>query len=98
MHPASYRYFMEEQLFGLVNINPENIFIPNGAAEDPEAESQAYEERLKAAGGIDLQVLGIGTNGHIGFNEPGTPFNTTTHVVELTSSTAGSQRSIFRFH
>ncbi len=94
-HPASYRYFMEEQLFGLVNINPENIFIPNGAAEDPEAESQAYEERLKAAGGIDLQVLGIGTNGHIGFNEPGTPFNTTTHVVELTSSTREANARFF---
>lgn len=94
-HPASYRYFMEEHLFGKVNIRPEQIFIPSGVADDPESECEAYEKRLQDAGGIDLQVLGIGVNGHIGFNEPGTPLNSTTHVVELTASTREANARFF---
>ncbi len=64
-------------------------------AENPDEECQAYEERIRKAGGIDLQVLGIGINGHIGFNEPGTPFNTLTHVAELTESTREANARFF---
>ncbi|MGI6149044.1 MAG: glucosamine-6-phosphate deaminase [Firmicutes bacterium] len=94
-HPASYRYFMEEHLFGHVNVPKERIFIPNGMAEDPEAECRAYDELIRKLGGIDLQVLGIGVNGHIGFNEPGTPFEATTHVAELTASTREANARFF---
>ncbi|HHT72348.1 MAG TPA: glucosamine-6-phosphate deaminase [Firmicutes bacterium] len=94
-HPASYRYFMEEHLFGKVNVPKGSIHVPNGMAENPDEECQAYEERIRKAGGIDLQVLGIGINGHIGFNEPGTPFNTLTHVAELTESTREANARFF---
>ena len=66
----SYRYFMNNNLFKHININLENTFVPNGCAEDLEAESKAYDQRIKEYGGIDLQLLGIGLDGHIGFNEP----------------------------
>ncbi len=69
-HPGSYRSFMEEHLFSHVNIKPENRHFLNGTTRDPEAECLRYEREIADAGGIDLQVLGIGTNGHIGFNEP----------------------------
>lgn len=85
--PASYWTFMHEQLFNHVDIKEENIHLPNGKAEDLAAECAAYDARIKEAGGIDLQLLGIGVNGHIGFNEPGTPFESLTNIVELTEST-----------
>lgn len=85
--PASYWTFMHENLFNFVDIQPENIHLPNGKATDLTAECVAYDERIKEAGGIDLQLLGIGVNGHIGFNEPGTPFDSMTNIVELTEST-----------
>ena len=85
--PASYWTFMHEQLFNHVDIKEENIHLPNGKAEDLAAECIAYDARIKEAGGIDLQLLGIGVNGHIGFNEPGTPFESLTNIVELTEST-----------
>jgi len=85
--PASYWTFMHEQLFNHVDIKEENIHLPNGKAEDLAAECVAYDARIKEAGGIDLQLLGIGVNGHIGFNEPGTPFESLTNIVELTEST-----------
>lgn len=94
-HPASYRCFMEEKLFGHINVPKDRIYIPNGMAEDPEAECRAYEELIRKMGGIDLQVLGIGVNGHIGFNEPGTPFNTTTHVAELAPATREANSRFF---
>ncbi len=85
--PASYWTFMHEQLFNHVDIKEENIHLPNGKAEDLAEECVAYDARIKEAGGIDLQLLGIGVNGHIGFNEPGTPFESLTNIVELTEST-----------
>ena len=69
-HPQSYHSFMHENLFRHVNIRPENVHIPDGNATDVPAFCAAYEQRIRDAGGIDLQILGIGTDGHIGFNEP----------------------------
>lgn len=85
--PASYWTYMHETLFNHVDINEDNVHLPNGVATDLEAECENYDKRIAAAGGIDLQLLGIGVNGHIGFNEPGTSFDSLTHVVELTEST-----------
>ena len=85
--PASYWTFMQENLFNFVDIQQKNIHLPNGKAEDLAAECVAYDASIDAAKGIDLQLLGIGVNGHIGFNEPGTPFDSMTNIVELTEST-----------
>lgn len=88
----SYRYFMNDHLF---NKKPfKETFVPNGKAEDLEAECKRYDEVI-AEHPLDLQVLGIGRNGHIGFNEPGTPFDVTTHVVELTESTIEANKRYF---
>ena len=88
----SYRYFMNDHLF---NKKPfKETFVPNGKAEDLEAECKRYDE-VVAEHPLDLQVLGIGRNGHIGFNEPGTPFDVTTHVVELTESTIEANKRYF---
>lgn len=86
-NPASYWTFMHDVLFNHVDIEKDNVHLPNGEASDLDAECQAYDACIEAAGGIDLQLLGIGVNGHIGFNEPGTPFNSLTNIVELTEST-----------
>lgn len=86
-NPASYWTFMHDVLFNHVDVKEENIHLPNGKAADLAIECQAYEARIAEAGGIDLQLLGIGVNGHIGFNEPGTPFTSLTNIVELTEST-----------
>jgi len=94
-HPCSYRYFMDENLFNHINIPRNQIHIPNGMAEDPMEECASYERTLAQVGGIDLQVLGIGHNGHIGFNEPGTPFHSLTHVVDLTPSTRKANARFF---
>lgn len=94
-HPQSYRYYMRENLFSQVNIGEGNTFIPNGSAADLAAECRAYEEQIRLAGGIDLQLLGIGTNAHIGFNEPGAEFGTTTRVVDLTQSTIEANSRFF---
>lgn len=85
-HPQSCHTYMREKLFDHVDIPQENIHIPNGDAEDPEAECERYEASLQDVT-IDLQILGLGTDGHIGFNEPGTPFESLTHVAELTEQT-----------
>src|SRR5699024_9634092 len=85
--PNSYRYYMNEKLFSHVDLPDEQAFLPNGAAEDLEKECRDYEALIKDAGYVDLQVLGLGLNGHIGFNEPGTPVDSRTHVVELDEST-----------
>ena len=88
----SYRYFMNDHLF---NKKPfKETFVPNGKAEDLEAECKRYDEVI-AEHPLDLQVLGIGRNGHIGFNEPGTPYDVTTHVVELTESTIEANKRYF---
>lgn len=85
--PRSYRRFMEEHLFAHVDVDPARVHLPDGLAPDGEAECARYEQAIAQAGGIDLQVLGIGRNGHIGFNEPGTSLGTTTQVVDLTDET-----------
>ncbi len=85
-HEQSYRCFMEENLFGKVDIAPERVHVPSGLDTDA-ATLAAYDEAIRQAGGIELQLLGIGCNGHIGFNEPDTPFESETHVVTLTQNT-----------
>ncbi|WP_407397215.1 glucosamine-6-phosphate deaminase, partial [Anaerovibrio sp.] len=80
-NPQSYHYFMQENFFKHININQDNVFIPDGMAEDMIEEGERYERLIEAKGGIDLQVLGIGQNAHIGFNEPDIKFAATTHKV-----------------
>lgn len=91
----SYWYFMNKNLYSKVNLKPENINIPNGMAEDIEKEAQGYDERIKDMGGIDLMVLGIGPNGHIGFNEPDSSLEANTHVVDLTPETIQANARFF---
>ncbi len=91
----SYRYFMNETLFNHINIKKENTFVPNGAAEDADLEAANYEKKIKELGGIDLQVLGIGHNGHIGFNEPEGNLHLYTHKTELTQSTLDANSRFF---
>lgn len=91
----SYHYFMMENLFNHVNIKPENINIPDGNAKNIQAECLAYENKIKQAGGIDLQLLGIGLNGHIGFNEPGKELIAETHQETLTESTLQANKRFF---
>jgi glucosamine-6-phosphate deaminase len=86
-HRASYHVYMKEHFYGLIDADPARVFVPNGAAPDSEAECERYEAAIREAGGIDVCVLGIGRNGHIGFNEPGAPFDSRTRVVELSEST-----------
>ena len=83
----SYRYFMDNNFFNHINIKKENTFVPNGCADDLAAEGENYDKRIKELGGIDLQLLGIGLDGHIGFNEPDRYFVKSTHVVDLHEST-----------
>ena len=83
----SYYYFMHKHLFDHVNIKPENIHIPNGNPENLEEECKKYDKLIEVKGGIDLQVLGIGQNAHIGFNEPDIKFEATTHKVKLDEET-----------
>ncbi|WP_158860855.1 glucosamine-6-phosphate deaminase [Lunatibacter salilacus] len=82
----SYRYFMDTHLFDHLDIDKSNTHVPSGLG-DLEAGSRIYDEMIEKAGGIDLQLIGIGTNGHIAFNEPGTPFNSRTHIANLTEET-----------
>ena len=91
----SYRYFMEHNLFYGINIKKENTHVPNGLAKDPAAEGKAYDEAVAAAGGVDLQLLGIGGNGHIGFNEPTDRFIVATHKVDLTKETIQANSRFF---
>lgn len=86
-HDQSYRYFMNSNLFDHINIKKENTFVLNGVAKDPKLYCEAYEMLIKALGGIDIQLLGIGGNGHIAFNEPGSPENSRTRIVDLTKET-----------
>jgi len=94
-HPGSFRRFMQRHLFDGVNIDPSRIHFLNGAAADLDAECGRYEEAIRGAGGIDLQVLGIGSNGHIGFNEPGDELIARTHRVQLLPSTRRDNASLF---
>ena len=94
-HDQSYRYFMQTNLFDHVNIDPASTNVPNGMAADPEAECLRYNQVIRDMGGIDIQVLGMGHNGHIGFNEPGHAFELETHVVNLTESTIEANARFF---
>lgn len=91
----SYHYYMMKNLFNHIDINIENINIPSGTAKDIEVECKAYEAKIKNAGGIDIQVLGIGTNGHIGFNEPDVKFEAITHLVKLDEETIEANSRFF---
>lgn len=92
-HPQSYRRFMNEQLFNHIDIDMDNTQVPSGFADADAAAD--YDMQIEAAGGVDLQVLGIGRNGHIGFNEPGSDFSRTTHIVELTENTRDANARFF---
>jgi glucosamine-6-phosphate deaminase len=94
-HPGSFRQFMERHLFSGVNLSRDRIHFLKGDASNLEAECRAYEEAILAAGGIDLQVLGIGANGHIGFNEPADSLEAATHQVTLLSSTRRDNAALF---
>ena len=91
----SYYYFMNENLFNHVNIDKERTHVPNGMEEDAKAECENYEALIREVGGIDLQLLGIGHNGHIGFNEPADQFDKETHCVNLTESTIQANKRFF---
>ena len=95
-HPQSYRYYMNENLFDHVNIAMKNTHVPDGMTNDPRRACREFEELIKASGGIDLQLLGIGTTGHIGFNEPGSPFDSRTRLVELSEQTRRDNARFFR--
>ena len=94
-NPQSYYYFMMENLFKHVNIPKENIHIPNGLAKDTDEECKNYELQIKKANGVDLQLLGIGFNGHIGFNEPDDVVHNFTRRVKLTQSTIEANKRFF---
>ena len=94
-HDQSYRYFMQENLFDKIDIPFEHTHVPDGMAADPEQECRRYDELVRSLGYADLQLLGLGRNGHIGFNEPGDCFRKETHVVELTQNTIEANARFF---
>ena len=94
-HDQSYRYFMNKNLFEKIDIKISNTHVLNGMAKDPVKECEKYEAQIKKAGGIDIQVLGIGSDGHIAFNEPGTSLKSRTGVVYLTPSTIKDNARLF---
>ena len=91
----SYRYFMNTNLFDHVNIRKDHTFVPDGLEADREKACSSYNERIRACGGIDLQLLGLGNNGHIGFNEPEDAFEKETHCVQLSESTIQANARFF---
>ncbi|MCA9154351.1 MAG: glucosamine-6-phosphate deaminase [Planctomycetales bacterium] len=94
-HPQSYRHFMDENLFRHINVNPDRTFVPDGRALDFDAFCESYEQRIRDAGGIDLQVLGIGSDGHIAFNEPGSSLGSRTRLKTLASETIKDNARFF---
>lgn len=94
-NPNSYRYFMDHYLFDHIDIDKDNTHVENGMAKDLEAECHAYEELIRDMGGVDLQLLGIGNNGHIGFCEPADAFSRFTHMENLTESTIEANSRLF---
>ncbi|HAR35520.1 MAG TPA: glucosamine-6-phosphate deaminase, partial [Acidobacteria bacterium] len=94
-HPASFHRFMWDNLFSQINIKPENVHIPDGLASDIQAYCERYEKEIKEAGGIDIQVLGLGTNGHIGFNEPSSSLSSRTRIKTLTAQTRKNNANFF---
>ena len=95
-HSQSYRYFMNKNLFDKININKERTFVPNGCAHNLEEECRIYDQRIEMLGGIDIQLLGIGYDGHIGFNEPDEVFVGETHCVKLDPSTIEANSRFFQ--
>ena len=91
----SYYYFMHEHLFDRVNIDPENTNVPNGTEPDADKECERYEKLIESMGGVDIQLLGLGHNGHIGFNEPDSCFSKYTHKVALSESTIAANTRFF---
>lgn len=91
----SYIYYMNANLFSKVDINPQNINIPNGRADNADLEALEYDKKIKEKGGIDLQLLGVGPNGHIAFNEPGEQLESATHVTGLTQKTIMANSRFF---
>ncbi|KRE18997.1 glucosamine-6-phosphate deaminase [Bacillus sp. Root920] len=94
-HENSYMTYMKRHLFDHIDLTQDQYFLPNGNAAHLEKECLRYDQLIEAVGGIDLQLLGIGQNGHIGFNEPGTPFNSKTHVVQLDENTRQANARYF---
>ena len=94
-HPQSYKRFMKDNLFSKIDIPPENTHIPNGDTKDPDQECLAYEEAIKASGGIELFLGGTGNDGHIAFNEPGSSLNSRTRIMSLTAETRAANARFF---
>ena len=94
-HDQSYSYFMHKNLFNHINIKEENVNLPNGLAKDYKEECKRYDAVIEAAGGVDIQLLGIGNNGHIGFNEPSDYFPKGTSLIDLTDSTIDANSRFF---
>lgn len=94
-HDQSYRYFMNDKLFNHIDIDKNNTYIPNGLADDLHEESKRYDEIIDSLGGQDIQILGIGENGHIGFNEPSSKLEANTHVEDLVESTIQANSRFF---
>ena len=95
-HSQSYHYFMHDKLFNHINIRPENIYIPIGDVENANISCEWYEKKIKEEGGIDLQILGIGRDGHIGFNEPGSSLGSRTRIKTLTKETIEDNARFFK--
>jgi glucosamine-6-phosphate deaminase len=94
-HPQSFRSYMQKYFWDHVNLQPKSCHIPSSSPKDPDAECARYEQLIERYGGLDLAVLGIGENGHIAFNEPGTPFDSLTHVATLSPETRAREASTF---
>lgn len=94
-HPSSYRYFMQQALFDHVNVKPDRVNLPDGESDDVPATCADYEKSISAAGGIDLQVLGLGSDGHIGFNEPSSSLASRTRIKTLTRGTREDNARFF---
>jgi glucosamine-6-phosphate deaminase len=94
--PASYHSFVRREIAVPLGIRPENLFVPDGNASDPAAAGAAFEETIRDLGGVAVQLLGIGRNGHVGFNEPGSPFGSRTRVARLSPTTRADNARFFR--
>lgn len=94
-HPQSYHHFMWENLFDHINVNESRVYIPHGMTDDVEEFCQWYERQIEEAGGIDLQILGIGANGHLAFNEPGSSLGSRTRIKTLTEKTVRDNARFF---
>jgi glucosamine-6-phosphate deaminase len=94
-HPQSYNYFMWTNLFDHIDVTPEKVHMPDGMAEDIDGFCEWYEERIKQVGGIDIQILGIGANGHLAFNEPGSSLGSRTRIKTLTETTIRDNARFF---